>query len=218
METAEIYFDLSNVSISGDATAEGYEGQIELRDWAWGMSLDEAPGTDATEAPQVKAGGISIHKNTDSSTTPMLRYLEDGKVIPKAAITLVHRADDSVVLRFEFENIILDSYDLEVDGSDDAAVELSDTWTFTYEKVTIRYKGRKQAGSVTDKSRVGSVDFTLDTSATSDSMQPVSLNEDPITRRKSGGALEDMTERELDARIEKLINDRLAQHEKQKHK
>lgn len=162
MEYAEIYMDLSSAKIDGDAQAEHYVGQIELIDWAWGMSLEEAPSNDAAVGTKQAVGeGITIKKPVDGASTGMLTYLESGELITKAALVLVQRTEQNLMVRLEFKNMVLMSCKLNVD-SDDKEVKLSENWTFKYDEISIQYKGRSGASDVRGKTpQLASPKFTL---------------------------------------------------------
>lgn len=176
MQYAEIYLNLSSVGISGDAEAVDFVGQIELVDWAWGMSLEEAASKDAAGSTKQAVGkGISIKKPVDGATTGMLGYLESGKRIPTATMILVQRTQKSLMVRMDLKGVLLMSYDLEVDSDDDEVV-LSEVWTFNYDEVSIQYRGRSGAPGTTSGS--GTQKFTLMNSR-SVTMEAASLEDKP---------------------------------------
>ena len=177
MQYAEIFLDLSSAGIEGDAEAQHYEKQIELFDWAWGASLEEAAGDGGADSTSQAVGmAISFCKPVDGATTAMLSHLEKATRIPSAVLTLVQRTKQNLMVRVDLKGVVLDSYDLEVD-SDDSEVSLSEVWSMSYEEVSIQYKGRLDAGDVRGKApSLGGSKFTLTTPRQTE-MQKADLGE-----------------------------------------
>jgi type VI protein secretion system component Hcp len=206
MEYAEMYLDLSSGGIEGGAEGAGYEKQIELNDWAWGLSLEEASSDGTGSAGQAVGKGVTIRKPVDPATTTMLRKLEDGVRIPTATMVLVDRGDVGLSLTFGFKNLLLMSYDLEVETSDEE-VDLFEVWTFNYEEVSIQYRGRPKSGATRGAS--GAQKFVL-VNEWDSQMDAIELDKTPPLTTKKEGPLSNLSEKELGNLVQKLVNDQLS--------
>jgi type VI secretion system secreted protein Hcp len=209
MEYAEIYLDLLSGGVEGNAEASGYEKMIEIYDWAWGMALEEASatGTGGSGEKQTVGKGISISKHVDGATTSMLRKLEDGTRIPTASLILVDRGEVGLMVRFDFKQVLLMSYDLEVDGDDDQ-VELTESWTFNYEEVAIQYKPRPKAGKTT---AAGTQKFIL-RNEWSGKFDAVAVEDKKSATVK--GDISKMSEKELSKLVSQLVAEQLSKIKK----
>lgn len=182
MQQAEIYLDLSSASINGDSQAKGYEKQVELWDWAWGMTLGEAGTDTGDKTQQAQGSGVTISKPVDSATTAMLKYLEDGKIISTANMVMVQRTDFSLEVKMAFKNMVLSSYELKVD-SGDKEVDLTETWTFHYDEVTISYKGRPKVNAQGVRQPAGAAKTFMLKNEVGSTPEAASLEEKPISEK-----------------------------------
>lgn len=205
MEFAEMYLDLSSAGIRGDAEGSGFEGRIEVNDWAWGIAAEEASDSGQSDGGQAVGRSLTFRKPADSATTAMLSKLEKGERIPKASLVLVDRGQLGLALSFSFENVLLMSYDLEVESSD-TEVGLSEVWVFNYEEIGIQYKGRPKLG---EKRGSGAVQkFTLKNEWDS-KMAAVELQAPPKPTKDEGG-LSGVKEKELQAMVAKMVAEQLS--------
>lgn len=207
MEYAEIYLDLSSENISGDATATDFKGMIELNDWAWGMKMEEAQKDQEGTKRNAVGLGVSIRKPMDGSTTALLSKLETGARLKSATLFLVQTTEVSLMVRLDFDGVVMQSYDLDVD-SGDSAVELNETWTFMYEKVTIQYKGRGQTGGAVTRASTGAQTFTL-VNQSLEKMEAVSLTDVPLSSNASSVEPPKIDEKELAKLVNKLVEEKL---------
>lgn len=184
MEYAEIYLDLTSVGINGDAQADGYQNQIELWDWRWGLELDTVNND---SGPHGMGTEIIFTKPVDRATTAMLKYLERGPEIPKGTLVLVQRTEQNLMVRVELEGISLTSYKLKVD-SNDKEVELSEDWSMSYNAIKVQYKGRNdKSASVQGKVQsLGTASFMLKIPKNADMKKP-----QPLTLKKDDDEKDD---------------------------
>lgn len=139
MEFAEIYMSLNRggVAVGGDAQASGHEGEIELFDWGWGLSLEEQSPEAGTEA-EAQGTLVAFSKPVDRASVPMMSILQSGEVCSQATLTMRQRTKKPVTIKMILKNVRLTHYDLEVE-CDDNEVTLSEDWKMSYETVDIQY-------------------------------------------------------------------------------
>lgn len=147
MEFAEIFLNLQSASIDGDSRHVGFAKHIDLFDWSWGVSLDEAVA-DAQAGSKQQALGkcVSLSKAVDSASTGMLQRLESGEVIPKAVLIMAQTTQKKVMVKIELSKVLLLSCKLNVESNDEE-VFLDEDWTMTYDEMKVTYQSTAAKGA-----------------------------------------------------------------------
>jgi type VI protein secretion system component Hcp len=150
MELAELYLDLEGPSgtVAGDATGLGYEGEIDITDWSWGLKLSEqwskgevqGGSTDRSEP-----GQLEFSKRLDRSSTALMRGAMQLAKFPKARITMLHRVWKSVKLIVALEGVRIDSYELTV-TDEEKSTSATEKIKLSFESIRLEYKPRDTAG------------------------------------------------------------------------
>lgn len=111
-------------------------------DAASGMGNDDK---DDTNEQEEGAMVLKFEKGVDLATTPLLWALSRGEVIPKAVLTLFHRAKNApVTLAITMGDIRLTKYDVSCDP-DDKMADLKEKWEATYQTLDWMYQNRPAA-------------------------------------------------------------------------
>jgi type VI protein secretion system component Hcp len=103
--------------------------------------------TDKDEPTEYEKGAMTLtfEKGVDLATTPLLSALARGEILPKAILTLFHRATNApVTLAITMADIRLKSCDISCDP-DDKMADLKEKWTATYQRVDWMYQNRPAA-------------------------------------------------------------------------
>ena len=88
---------------------------------------------------------LTFEKGVDLATTPLLSALARGEILPKAVLTLFHRAKGApVTLAITMGDIRLKSCDISCDP-DDKMADLKEKWTATYQRIDWMYQNRPAA-------------------------------------------------------------------------
>ena len=71
-------------AIEGEATAKGYERQIEVLSWGWGLANPVTVGSGiGLTAGKVSMSELTIMKNADSATPRLIEQGSSGKHAPR---------------------------------------------------------------------------------------------------------------------------------------
>lgn len=154
MANAEFYLALTgpNGRIKGNAEAQGYLEQIELKDLSWGANLkkDAADqGSDGAQSKRVEAGDMTLKKRFDASSTALMKSAVEGVKLAKGVITLVHRqrqqswGADAVKMTITLVGIRITRYVLNLVDAD-TEVTMEEDVDFSFDSIEIRYSGHKQ--------------------------------------------------------------------------
>jgi len=88
---------------------------------------------------------LKFDKGVDLATTPLLTALANGEILPKAVLTLFHRAKGApVTLAITMGDVRLKSCDISCDP-DDKMADLKEKWEATYQTVDWIYQSRPAA-------------------------------------------------------------------------
>ena len=124
---------------SGDA---GFEGQIEVVAWSWGMKSPSALGT-ASAMGKRSFSELRITKGVDPATTALMGILATNDGIKKAVLSVRTAAGvPHPFFTITIERGRISSHEV---GSDDG-LNLTETVSMAFEKVTVDYNGPKAGG------------------------------------------------------------------------
>lgn len=143
--TADVYLDVQrrgSVKIRGEVQAEGHEGDIEVRGWAWGAQTGAAMGASAATARR-QYRPLVITKRLDAASVPLLTALASNQAL--ALVTLVMRKTGGEALdyfRLQLAQARVASIDVDVDA-DGRPVEHV---TFTFTQFEVEYVEQQAGG------------------------------------------------------------------------
>lgn len=133
-QATDYYLDIKGIK-GGSATLKGFEGQIPLLSWSWGLS------NTATPAGPGKASlrDLSWEQAMDGSVTDLLRYATDPKLVLGAATLSAVSLGQGGYNYFQavFKNNFLSSFSLAA-GADDDQILVNASMAMG--EVTLRYR------------------------------------------------------------------------------
>ena len=102
-------------------------------------------GGDSGEAGEQNKLTFTFKKNVDLATTQLLNSMKAGDIMPRAVLTLFHRATNApVTLIVTFGNVVLTKYDLKVETSETMS-DMKEEWEATFKTVDYVYQNRPAA-------------------------------------------------------------------------
>jgi type VI secretion system secreted protein Hcp len=122
----DLAFFLSIPDIQGEATAKGFEGQIELLTWAWGVDATFTGGVGggggsgkATPRPVIALAESGIQ------SPPLLLDTNTGKHLKSALISCVRNAKKPFTfMTLKFEDVLVTSYAVTPDPTNGHPLDL----------------------------------------------------------------------------------------------
>ncbi len=147
--------------IEGESTRKGFEKQIEIYSFSWGVSNPTTigPGTGGAGGGRATLSSFNCMKATDKASPLLFQACASGKHFPKVTVSLNKAGGDSVTyLTYEFENCFIESVQWSGStGGDDRPME---SLSIAFGKVTITYNAQAMTGAKDAKAVIGSWDAT----------------------------------------------------------
>lgn len=129
-------------SVIGESEVDGFEQWIELDDWNWGASFQQAEGDGRDEVVPTK---FSFAKPPDRSSTALMKALNTGKPYPKAKICFVDWSYSQFELWVELTNLRIVS--LSMTGSlADASADLDEHWECDFNAIKFKHFVKNNLG------------------------------------------------------------------------
>lgn len=129
-------------SVIGESEVDGFEGWIELDDWNWGATFQQAEGDGRDEVVPTK---FSFAKPPDRSSTVLMKALNSGKPFPKARICFSDWAGKDFELWVELSNMRMVT--LSMTGSlSDASADLDEHWECDFNSIKFKHLVKNQLG------------------------------------------------------------------------
>lgn len=102
--------------ISGESTARGHEGQIEVLSWSWGVAQTTTAAGAGGGGRIAVAGRATVVKQIDKATPKLFERCAHGAVFPLVIVHLT-REGGQTYLTYELTNVMVSSISHEdVDG------------------------------------------------------------------------------------------------------
>ena len=120
--------------ITGNATAEGFDGQMVIENFSFGVGRNigmQVGGMANREVGTPNVSEINFSHVVDSSTTSLAKAAMIDREGVKATVTFVNTGDElSKYLVYTLENVLVSSYSLTADGQGRAVenISLSFSW------------------------------------------------------------------------------------------
>ncbi len=110
MAFAAVDYFLKIQGIPGEATARGFENQIEVLSWSWGMSQAAAAQGREGTMPGDPTKPFIITKRIDKASPVLAKALASGQHFPSATITLCRAGGDKQpYMRYVLHDCIISS-------------------------------------------------------------------------------------------------------------
>ncbi len=136
----DMFLEFPGSGIVGESDISGFESQIEVLTWHWGLSQSGASDAKKKINPlePVCVDTISVTKFVDTSTAPLIVAGVMGTSFGNAKLTVVRPTGDGLknVLILEMFGISVVGYMTEASGGDD---RLSDTVELHFESIIGTY-------------------------------------------------------------------------------
>ena len=124
--------------LKGESKDKGFEGQIDVLSWAWGMTQTgtrQYGGGGGTG--KVSVQDISITKRTDKASPELMLKCCNGKHYDKAELTVSKAGEDPVnYLKITMENVLISSVSTGGSPGDEVVLE---SLTLNFEKFQVEY-------------------------------------------------------------------------------
>jgi type VI secretion system secreted protein Hcp len=137
--------------IEGEATAKGFEKQIEIYSFSWGASnpTTVGPGSDGLSAGRASISSFNIMKKTEKSSAKLFQSCVSGKALDSALVTMRKAGGDAgqeAFLTYTFTNVMVESIQWSgSSGGDDSPTE---SVSLAFAKVEIEYKAQDDKGKM----------------------------------------------------------------------
>jgi type VI secretion system secreted protein Hcp len=121
----EVAFFLNVAGIPGSATTKGFEGQIELITWAWGVDSSVSTGGGGGGAGKPTPRDFVALARSDIQSPLLLLNTNDGRHLQSVQLTCVRKARKPVTfMTIKLEDVIITSYAVTPDPTDAAPLDL----------------------------------------------------------------------------------------------
>jgi len=134
--------------IGGESQIKGFEGQIDVLSWNWGMvqsgttHLGKGGG-----GGKVAVNDITFSKYVDEATPKLIKLCTTGAHKPKATLTVRKAGGDSPVdyLKIEMNTVMISSYN--TGGANDGLDRVQETISLNFAKFTVTYTPQDESGA-----------------------------------------------------------------------
>ncbi|HLT90212.1 MAG TPA: type VI secretion system tube protein Hcp [Woeseiaceae bacterium] len=145
--------------VEGESTRKGFEKQIEIYSFSWGVSNPATigPGSEGAGGGRATLSSFNCMKATDKASPMLFQFCAQGKHFPKVKLSLNKAGGDSVTyLTYEFENCFIES--VQWSGSSGGDDRPTESLSIAFGKVTITYNAQAMTGAKDAKAVIGSWD------------------------------------------------------------
>jgi type VI secretion system secreted protein Hcp len=143
-------------SIKGESVVKGFEDQIQLLSWGWGMTQSGTThSASGGGAGKVDVSDIQINKLVDASSPTLALACCKGSHYDSATLTMRKAGGTALeYVTITLTDLIITSYSVSEAGGD----VLSDTFTLNFSKFKYSYQPQDNKGA----KKGGSIDATYD--------------------------------------------------------
>ena len=134
--------------IKGESAQKGFEGQIEIQSWSFGVT-QLGSSSQGTGAGSGKASFQDIHFTTSASKASPNLFMAcaTGKHIPKAVLHMRKAGGkQEEYYTVTLTDVLVSSFQL--GGHDSAGALPTDQFAFNFSKIELAYKSQKADGSL----------------------------------------------------------------------
>lgn len=123
---------LNIAGVTGESTASGHKGEIELLSWSLGVSN---PAVSAGQLGRPTFSDLSFTMNTNRASPALFMACVTGQHFQSAVLTVRSKSNQDY-LKWTFTNVLVTSYST---GSTDATQRPVDSVMLNYGQVTVKY-------------------------------------------------------------------------------
>lgn len=144
--------------VDGEATAKGFEKQIQIFSFSWGVSNPSTIGMGGGGGSgKASLSSFNVMKSTDKASPSLFVACATGKHFPKITCTLRKSGGKPIdYLVYDFEECFIDS--LQWSGSSGGDDRPTESLSIAFGKVTISYQPQSAKGDPEGKPVRGSYD------------------------------------------------------------
>lgn len=141
-----LHLEIQGGQIHGEATTGGYEGEIEVESFRWGVTATKDPKQDNRSVkPKIKYDTLSVTKLYDKASINMARYLGKNTPFDSAQLIIDHhihaagtKKDQNPSLIIDLSDGFIESIKLSISESDKGATVKEDI-TLRFRRVDVLY-------------------------------------------------------------------------------
>ncbi|MGH9895432.1 MAG: Hcp family type VI secretion system effector [bacterium] len=135
--------------VDGESTRKGFEKQMEIESFNWGVAnpVTIGSGTGGVGGGKATVTSFSVTKKSDKASAVLFQACLEGTHYPKALVTLNKAGGKSPVdfLKYEFEKVYVENMNQSgASGGDDSALEQV---SFVFGKVSMTYTPQNPDGT-----------------------------------------------------------------------
>lgn len=136
--------------IPGEAMAEGYEKQIDVLAWSWGLSFSGSTHIDGGSVGSTSVSDLSVTKFVDAATSQITLRVLNGQSIPSASISVTNAGADGKLVEYlslDMENVLITSQST---GGSNGEDRITESVSLNFQRLCLQYtrfneKGEAQA-------------------------------------------------------------------------
>jgi type VI secretion system secreted protein Hcp len=144
--SAAVDYFLKLDGIDGESTTKGFEKQIEIQSWSWGVS--QAATGSARQPGKSCPSDVHFAKFSDKATPPLIGAAMGGTVTPNAILIGLRPPDGSgapqVYIKYEMKNVMITSF--QTGGSSGGGIA-TDNFSLSFTSAIVTYFTQRSDGS-----------------------------------------------------------------------
>jgi type VI secretion system secreted protein Hcp len=132
--------------IAGESTLKGFEKQIEIQSFSWGVS--QAGAGSGNRVGKSCPTDLNLSKGVDKATPPLISSAVGGTVSPTAILIGLRPGGNGPqpYIRFEMKNVLVSSYS--TSGASGGGLAF-DAFSLKFASATVTYYQQDERGAVT---------------------------------------------------------------------
>lgn len=132
--------------IAGESTAQGFENQIDVSAFGWGVTNPSTPGGGGGGSGRATFQDLSVTKGVDAASPPLFAAVASGQHVRDGVLTVVTTGEQpQPYLRYCLRDLTVAS----LDHDESAGGRPSETVTFRYGQFFVAYGRQAADGSRT---------------------------------------------------------------------
>jgi len=128
--------------VKGEARGAGHADDIVVAGWRWGLAVSASVGT-TRETSLRSYTALTVFKQIDSATTPLMSALATNDEVKEAKLTMRRAGgeqEDFFLITLKDARIASVQHEADADG------ETRETLTLSFTQVEVEYRGQRTTG------------------------------------------------------------------------
>lgn len=128
-------------AITGESIAPGFEGQMHVTGWRWGLI---APGAlQGVHTGAVAGKALTVFRNMDVASTKLMNALHRNEQLDEVKLTIRRSGDDQTeFMSITLAKAMVAAFDVQALPDNTLLEQVS----FQYLEITVSYSGQKRSG------------------------------------------------------------------------